>query len=274
MGTIVQSVMLVVLKLLSIVAVLGLSASPAACRPGSAGTPATPPAVPPQSTPVEWAAPTPSTVTLTPTPIPTVMVTPTRAPRPRTGRTETFAIDSDQTTLTYTVTQVLLGEGGREEAVVGKTRQVSGQFTLNYDDPTDSSFGMINANLNTLQSGDRERDAALRENWLEFARFPLAYFLITDVAEFPDDFRPAELVRFRLHGDLTLKGVSRPAVWDTTAALYLDRLKGTATTFLKLSDYGLPVPGVPGLIEVTDGITVTLEFVARMVEPPPLPGGT
>ncbi|MGQ9767304.1 MAG: YceI family protein [Anaerolineae bacterium] len=269
-----QSVMRLVLKWLTIAAAASLSASPVACRPGSAGMPATPQqAAPVLSTPVEWAAAAPATETPSPIPSPTVMVTPTSLPRPKTGKMETFSIVPDETTLTYTVTQVLLGEAGRQEVVRGKTRQVSGQFTLNYDDPANSSFGMITANLNTLQSGDKERDAALRENWLEFARFPLAYFMITDVVEFPDDFRPAEPVNFQLLGDLTLKGVSRPAVWDTTAALYLDRLKGTATTFLRLSDYDLPVPGVPGVIEVTDGITVTLEFVARMVEPPPLPGG-
>jgi len=212
--------------------------------------------------------------TLAPTAMPSATPTPTLPPRPLTGRTETFSIVPEESILTYTVTQVLLNEGGRTEQVVGRTRQLAGQFTLNYDDPRASGFGMITANLNTLTSNNPERDAALRANWLEFARFPLAYFLVREVRNFPSDFQPAKPLDFQLIGDLTLKDVTRPATWDTTAALYLDRLKGTATTRINLADFGIPLPVVPGLIEVTDGVTVTLEYTFKMVQPPPLPGGT
>ena len=247
-----HSLLLVVFRLLSLVAVCGLGVSPVACGTGPA-TAALP----------ESSAAKPATAAPTPTPV----------PRPHTGKVEAFAVIPAETMLTYTVTQVLLNEAGRSETVVGRTRQVAGQFTLNYHDPAASSFGQIAANLNTLSSGNPERDEALRSAWLEFARFPLATFLVQEVRGFPDDFRPTEPANFQLLGDLTLKGVSQPAIWDATATLYLDRLKGTATTFVKLSDFGIPLPGVPGLIQVMDGVTVTLEFTFKMVEPPPPPGG-
>ncbi|PWH19498.1 MAG: hypothetical protein DDG58_04845 [Ardenticatenia bacterium] len=227
------------------------------------------------TSPVSTLAPTP---TVAGTPSVAAQATPTRTPtlppRPLTGRTETFAIVPEESMLTYTITQVLLDEGGRTEQVVGRTRQLAGQFALNYDDPRNSGFGMITANLNTLTSDNPERDEALRSNWLEFARFPLAYFLVREVRNFPPDFQPAKPLDFQLVGDLTLKGVTRPTTWDTTAALYLDRLKGTATTRINLADFGIPLPLVPGLIEVTDGVTVTLEYTFKMIQPPPLPGGT
>ena len=247
-----HSLLLVVFRLLSLVAVCGLGVSPVACGAG----PAT-------AALAEWSAAEPATAAPTPTPV----------PRPRTGKVEAFAVIPAETTLTYTVTQVLLNEARRSEIVVGRTRQVAGQFTLNYDDPAGSSFGQITANLNMLASGNQERDEALRSEWLEFARFPLATFLVQEVRGFPDDFRPTEPANFQLLGDLTLKGVTQSATWDATATLYLDRLKGTATTFVKLSDFGVPLPGVLGLIEVTDGVTVTLDFTCQMVEPPPPPGG-
>ncbi|MCS7259548.1 MAG: YceI family protein [Anaerolineae bacterium] len=204
----------------------------------------------------------------TPTPTPTLPL------RPLPDRTEIFSIVPEESLLTYTVTQVLLNAGGRAEPVVGRTRQLAGQLTLNYADPRRSVFGLFTVNLHTLTSGDRARDAALRSDWLEFARFPLAYFRVQEVRNFPPDFQPARPLEFQLVGALTLKGITRPATWDTTAALYGDRIKGTATTRLYLADFGIPLPVVPGQIEVTDGITVTLEYTFQRMQPPPLPGGT
>ncbi|MGQ9786710.1 MAG: YceI family protein [Anaerolineae bacterium] len=156
--------------------------------------------------------------------------------------------------LTYTATQVLLGEGERTKHVVGGTRQVAGQFALNYDDPRDSDFGLIPVNLSPLDSGDCEQDEALRSNWLEFERFPLAYFLVKEVRGFPPDFRAARPLNFQLVGDLTLRGHPDAALWDTTATLYLDRIKGIATTHINLADYGIPLLAVPGLIEMRGGV--------------------
>lgn len=261
------------LGLFSLVAICIGGVTSAACsdRPDVSSTSQTAGAASPVSTVV----PTP-TVTEAPSVMPQASptLTPTLPPRSLTSRTETFSIVPEESMLTYTVTQVLLSEGGRTEQIVGRTHQLAGQFALNYDDPRNSGFGSITANLNTLTSGHRERDEALRSNWLEFARFPLAYFLVKEVRNFPSDFQPAKPLDFQLVGDLTLKGVTRPATWDTTAALYLDRLKGTATTHIHLADFGIPLPVVPGVIEVRDGITVTLEYTFKMVQPPPLPGGT
>lgn len=219
--------------------------------------------------------PTPTvTATISVAPQASPTLTPTLPPRPLTGRTETFSIVPEESMLTYTVTQVLLDEGGRTEPVVGQTRHLAGHLALNYDDPRDSGFGLITVNLNTLSSGNRERDAALRSEWLEFARFPLAYFRVQEVRNFPPDFQPAQPLDFQLVGDLTLKGVTRPATWDTTAALYVDRIRGTATTRLSLADFGIPLPVMPGRIEVQDGVTVTLEYTFQRAQPQPLPGGT
>jgi len=194
--------------------------------------------------------------------------------RSLTGLVRTFALVPEESTLTYTVTQVLLGEGGRTEQVVGSTHQLAGQFALNYDDPTASSFGLITVNLNTLDSGNRERDEALRSDWLEFARFPLAYFWIKEVRDFPLDFRPAQPLNFQLVGDLTLKDVTRTVVWDTTATLSVDRIEGIATTRIDLADFGIPLPRMPGLIEVTDGVTVTVDYTFKMEQPLPPSGGS
>lgn len=261
-----QSIVLVGLRLLAVVAVLGLGAWPDAHRRETAVTSDVL-----QVTAVECPAVASSTATPAPEVRPTA--TPTLWPRPQTGKVESFALISGETTLSYTATQVLLSQDNRVEVVTGKTGEVSGQFSLNYDDPRASSFGLITASLNLLQSGNQERDAALRDSWLELARFPLAHFWAREVLDFPPDFRAAEPTSFRIAGDLTIRGVTRPAVWDTTAALYLDRLKGSATTVLRLSDFGIPLLAVPGLIQVSDEVTVTLQYVFKMVEPPPLPSG-
>jgi hypothetical protein len=40
-------------------------------------------------------------------------------------------------------------------------------------------------------------------------------------------------------------------------------LTGAATTFFTMRDYGFDPPDVAGILRVTDGVTVTVNFVAQ-----------
>ena len=205
-------------------------------------------------------------------PAPTATATP--EPRPVTGVRQTFLMVPGDSSLSYVVNQTLLGQDSRVITVTGKTNQVDGYLTLDYDNPAASQFGEFLANLRLLYSGDLERDEALRGDWLETARFPWARFVVKEVREFPDRARPGEPVQFQLAGDLTLKQVTRLILWDVTAKLNVDRLTGQATTVLMLSDFDVALPEVPGVLKVSDGVTVTLDFAFETAKPKPLPVGT
>jgi hypothetical protein len=54
--------------------------------------------------------------------------------------------------------------------------------------------------------------------------------------------------------------------WDMTARLDGETLTGSASTFLYMNDFGFAAPDVAGILKVTDGVTVTVQFTAQEVK--------
>ena len=88
-----------------------------------------------------------------------------------------------------------------------------------------------------------------------------------EVRSFPADPQEGEPIAFQLAGDMTVKETTQEVVWETTATLEGDRLSGTATLETTLESFNIPVPSIANILRVTDGITLTLDFVmARAAE--------
>ena len=140
---------------------------------------------------------------------------------------------------------------------------------LDYDNPSLSQFRPISANLRTLQSDEPARDQTLQEEWLESERYPIAVFVTQEVRDFPSGARPGEPIRFQLAGDLTIWEVTRPVIWDVAANLSVDCLTGKAATRLRLTDFSVPPPYLPGVLTVMDEVSVTLDFTFKTTKPTP-----
>jgi len=186
------------------------------------------------------------------------------------AKTAVFVIVPRETSASYSIDEALLNEDGRLVTVVGKTTQVEGEFVLNYEDPSASQFGLLTANLRGLISDERQRDEAIRAHWLESDRYLLATFQVKEMRNFPTKVRAGEPVQFQLVGDLTIKEVTREVTWDVAATLKVERLVGTATTSILLPDFNVPLPNVTGVLAVTEGITVTVDFTFETVRPTPV----
>jgi polyisoprenoid-binding protein YceI len=186
------------------------------------------------------------------------------------GPKATFVMVPEESSVTYSIGEVLLQEDDRLATVVGKTNRIQGQFKLNYNDPSASQFGFFVVNMGSLNSGQPERDQTLREEWLEWVRYPLASFAAKEVRNFPADAEPGQPIEFQLVGAMTIKETTREVTWDVIARLDGERLRGTATTFVALADFDMSPPGLPGVLEVVDGVTVTVDFTFRKPEPTPV----
>ena len=186
------------------------------------------------------------------------------------GPKATFVLVPEESSVTYSIGEILLQEDNRLATVVGKTNRIQGQFKLNYSDPSASQFGSFVVNIGSLNSGQPERDQALREEWLEGARYPLGSFLVKEVRNLPAEAKPGQPIEFQLVGGLTIKETTREVTWDVIARLDGERLRGTATTFVALGDFNISPSGLPGVFEVVDGVTVTVDFTFRKPEPTPV----
>lgn len=221
--------------------------------------PATPTAAPatatlPAPTATAAAAPTaePTAASATDQPAPTVA-----AP---TGSVQ-YGFDPAQTRVQYSVEETFLNDNNRLATAIGETSEVSGTLTLNFDDPANSEFGAFTVDISTLRSDSSRRDNAIRRQWLESAAYPLATFVVRGVEGFPANPQPGQDISFKLLGDLTVRTGTQAVTWDVTARLENEQLRGTATTFIMLADFGVEPPNIANVLRVKDGVTVTLNFV-------------
>ena len=109
-------------------------------------------------------------------------------------------------------------------------------------------------------------DRAIRERWLESSKYPLATFVATGVQNLPTDADFGKDVSFQVAGDMTIRDVTQPLTWDMTANLDGETLSGNASTFLYMRDFGFGPPDIAGILKVTDGVTVTVQFTAQEVK--------
>lgn len=175
-----------------------------------------------------------------------------------------FTIVADESQAGYAVEEEFFGQDVSFFTTMGSTAVISGEIEIVIRG-SEVSLGdnRIEVNLDTLQSDDPRRDRRLRTQWLESELYPLAVFRGRSIANFPADPAEDQPLNFQLTGDMTIREITNPMTFDVTATLSGDMLSGTATGNLLMVDYGFEPPSVAGILQVTDGVTVTVDFAAR-----------
>src|SRR5439155_161324 len=69
-------------------------------------------------------------------------------------------------------------------------------------------------------------------------------------------------VNEQLVGDLTIHGVTKPVTFEVDGTLDGGTFKGTATTEVKITDFGMKVPTLALLLRVEDRVRTQLDLVA------------
>ena len=181
----------------------------------------------------------------------------------------TFEILPDQSKAVYIVDEELFADATRKYGlevgkakVTGATRDVDGTFQI---DLANKAIGAIRfaVYLPSLRTDQRLRDGWIRDNALESSRFPLAVFIATGIRGAPADYEQGTVAEFQMLGDLTVREITVPTVWDVSATLSGDTLTGIAETRLRMTDFGFQPPDFANTLTVQDEFTVRLEFVAQ-----------
>ncbi len=178
-----------------------------------------------------------------------------------------FNIVSAESQASFTLEEDLRGV---RTTVIGTTNEIGGAINVVLADPTASSIGTILVNARTLATDNDFRNRALRGRILyssqdenEFIVFEpraLDNFSAESIAE-------GETIRFDIGGDLTVTGVTQPVSF--AAEVTLDsptQISGSASVNVLHADFGLVIPDVPGVANVTDDVELRLDFVARTAE--------
>ena len=117
------------------------------------------------------------------------------------------------------------------------------------------------------------RDGAVRRR-LAADQYRFAEFTATSIDGLPARYVEGQSVKVRVPGNLTIRGVTRPAAFDTEATLQGITLKGTAAAQILMTDFGVDPPrSADGNgMDVEDQVSIVVQFTATASatqSPPP-----
>ena len=175
-----------------------------------------------------------------------------------------FSIVSEESSASFTLEEDLRGQ---RTTVVGTTSEVGGNVMVDLANPRESSIGTILINARTLETDNNFRNRALRSQILQSARdeYEFIVFEARELSNFSaESVAVGETLTLDITGDLTVTGVTRSVTFNAEVTLESEtQIRGSATVNLLHADFGLVIPDVRSVANVTDDVELKLEFVAR-----------
>lgn len=195
---------------------------------------------------------------------PTAEPEPTEEPEPE-GERRLYRISQSDSTATFELDEDLFGA---PKHVVGTTDQVAGDVIIDFGSPANSEVGVIRINARTITTDNEFRNRAIRAEILESAsdEYEFIEFTPTALAGLPEEGELGTAYEFTIEGDLQIRDVVQPVTFTASVTLVDEtQLEGTATATVLRTDFGLTIPEVPSVANVTDEVILTLTFVAPEV---------
>jgi polyisoprenoid-binding protein YceI len=185
-----------------------------------------------------------------------------RQPMEIAANPATYRIDPQETLVTYEVSEVFAGKDLNN--AIGVTQAITGTIKLDTQDPRQSMVGQIQVDISTLRSDNWLRDDRLRNEFLEGDRFPLAVLNPRELKGLPNSYTPGEELSFDMIGDLEVHETVAPVTFHVKASLVDGWLVGTATTMVKMTDFGFDPPALgAGLIKADNQADLRIDFAAK-----------
>jgi polyisoprenoid-binding protein YceI len=172
----------------------------------------------------------------------------------------TYTIASDKSQAKVTVNEKLTALPAPSDAVL-MTNAIQGQLFLGPDTkPVEGAKIMVD--LRTLKSDKTQRDNYIRTNTLQADQFPLAEFVVTGVDGWTGPLKDGQTSTFKVLGNMTIHGVTKPMTFDTTAMMQSGAVTGTATTNFTFEDFNMSPPSL-AIVKANDLIKLDLNIVAN-----------
>jgi polyisoprenoid-binding protein YceI len=179
------------------------------------------------------------------------------------GGVVTYLLSPDESSVTYEVDETFINQGNVLNTAVGTTPGVTGEIQLNFDQPQASTLGVLSVDVSGLRSDSGRRDNALRDRYLESARFPIVTFKPAAIEGLPETIEPGVEYPLVLQGNLTIRETTRPATFEARVRLEDETLAGQATTTFLMSDFGFGPISILNMLETEDEVNIRVDFVAR-----------
>lgn len=159
----------------------------------------------------------------------------------------------------FILRETLAGASFPNDAI-GATRSITGGITVSPDGKIDPAGSIITIQMTSLVSDQSRRDNWIRRNTLKTDSFPTATLVIKELQGFPAVLPTSGTMSFKLIGDFTVHGVTKPWTWDVTLTANGSDYTGRATTHLKFGDFGMEQPRVMIVLSVVDDVKLEYDF--------------
>ncbi len=174
---------------------------------------------------------------------------------------QTFAIVAEESEARFLIDELLFGA---PKTVIGTTRALSGELTVNPTDPPTSAIGPIQIDASTFVTDHNRRNGAIRRFILQTNQHQFITFTTTALSGLPHTVSVGDEVHFDVTGDLTIRDITNPVSFAVTLQIVSEsELRGSATTVVTREAYELTIPQVPNVANVGEEFIVEFDFVAR-----------
>jgi polyisoprenoid-binding protein YceI len=176
--------------------------------------------------------------------------------------TTIFVIDPSQSEVRFTLTELLMG---KPTTVVGRGNGVKGEVRINFDDYSQTTISPIVIDASVLATDSNMRNNQIRRAILQTNQpeYQFITFTPTAVEGFPASAAVGDNLALIVTGDLTIRDITQPISFEVTVTpLSESELQGSARATLLRSDFGLEIPSVPSVADVSEEVLLEFDFVA------------
>jgi polyisoprenoid-binding protein YceI len=183
----------------------------------------------------------------------------------QTGDTEnpnqkTMTVVSAESQATYEIDEVLRGTPTH---VVGTSRDITGSIV--FDTTTNKvQIAEVKLDASTLKTDIAMRDGNVKKLVLKSDQSANQFITFKTTAIEGESLEVQKEFPVKVTGDLTISGVTKSIIFNGMARLGLDNsLTVKASTDLTYGDFGVAVPDLPFLANVSKTVKLTVDLVAR-----------
>jgi polyisoprenoid-binding protein YceI len=173
----------------------------------------------------------------------------------QTANAAEYTIDPVHSSVEFSIRHIVSKVKGHFKTFAGTIQYTAGK-------PADWKAN-VTIDVKSLDTGNEKRDGHLKSpDFFDAEKFGEMKFVTTSVTDFKKD-------KAKIHGDLTLHGVTKPVVLDAVISEEGTDMEGkkkqgfSATTTIKRTDFGMSWGSMPGKAMLGDDVMISLEIEAE-----------
>ena len=159
----------------------------------------------------------------------------------------------------YRVRERLMGHDFDNDAI-GETKNLTGAIAFDSNGKVIREASKFTVDAGSFVSDKDRRDGFVRGRLLEAEQYPTVMLVPTSVRGMTIPLPKTGSRPFEMTGDLTVRGVTRPTIWNGTVQFKDGAVSGSAATAFTFDDIQMEQPRVPVLLSVADTIRQEITF--------------